>query len=1124
MLKHLFIFTSLLLSLTSLGTAKPNIVLIMCDDLGYGDIYNLFQHTRDNGAGGGTAGDGIINGSEKPFIYTPNLDRMAAEGAKLTRHYTCAPVCAPARGSLIQGRDQGHSNVRNNAFDKPVADNHTIGTVMQKAGYYTAVVGKWGIGGKNSDPDPAGAPNKRGFDYFYGYLQHDDGHHHYPATSDSIIHENATVVSDTDPDLHLAYTTDLFAAKAKSIIIDRTQNHPNTPFFVYLAFDTPHTPKEVPAYAYPAGAGLNGGLTWPLTIPAGAAEDSYFHPDYASMTDETNKRHATMVRRIDTAVGDILQTLRDLNIDDNTLVIFTSDNGPHAASLQAYGEFEGIKRDMWEGGVREPTFAWWPTKIGDNNQATPALNSIRPSSFSDWMPTLVDAANVTPPAWTSGVSLLPELTGTGAQQDKGYLYFEYKVGTSTPNYFTNHGGAKRGEMQIIYLDDTDDNGNIVRYKGIRTNIQSHADDFKIYNVDIDLKEANDLAPSKPALQQRMKDKVLQVRIDGDYTRPYSSELIPAVSTPTIHGLDYKAFTGAWAWVPETNYLTPVASGNANNFDLSKRTQDNNIALEFKGYIKVATDGVYTFQMTTDSSVATNTSGGMLWIHDANILDDDFHHDGTSKSATEKLAAGLHPIRVIYKHATGNHDLKLQYSGPGIALQDVPDAVLYRDGTPPPEPVANPDHASTSGTTQVSIPVLANDSDDGAPSPLSIQAVSNPSFGTAIISGTDILYTADAGKYGTDQFTYTITDGQFTATATVTVNITVPSSDLWVPLNETSGNTVAEAGGRIVGTLSGFADSESAHIPGKHGYALTFDGVDDQVELSEVTPPTGNAPRTIAAWIRVSATSDVENQIILGYGTNSNGKRFSFRLEGSTTQKLRLEVGGGNIVGSTVINDGQWHHVACVVDDFDGDGTTNVNETKLYVDGVLEPVSGSSSEAIDTDASNIPVIGGSAHSTSYNFKGDIDEVYIYSSAKSAADIENLASATDQTSASWLYRHFGDSPPAWTDDSDGDGYNLLAEYSFGGNPHISDGNALTPSAMYNQDSNKLEVTFNRRKTGTHTLSYTVQVSSDLKTWDLPSTEISVIPHPTLGEEFERVTVESEALDSNTPHQFIRIRADW
>lgn len=778
-MKHLLTALALGASLLTSATAAPNVIFIMVDDLGFGDIYNLYQHTRDNGQGtGGIAGDGIRNGTEEPFIYTPHIDRMAAEGAKLTRHYTAAPVCAPARGSLLQGRDQGHANIRNNSFDKAITDNHTLGSVMQEAGYYTAIVGKWGIGG--TTPTSTGRANTRGFDYFYGYVRHIHGHHHYS-------NNNGTVVEQTTPitrGLDHAYSSDLWTAKAKQIILDRTQNHSSQPFFIYLAYDTPHAQLQVPTQAYPAGSGTSGGLTWPLNTNSGT-NDSYIHPDYASLNSNSAKRHATMVRRIDDCIGDLLQTLRDLNIDDNTLVVFTSDNGPHNEAgqggsftqnpryFQSYGNMEGIKRDHWEAGIREPTFAWWPGMIGDNNPATPGLDSTRPSAFWNWMPTLVEAAGKTPPAWTSGVSLLPELTGTGTQQDKGYLYFEYSVGGSTPSYtdFPSHGGTTRGEMQTLFLDDSDG----TRYKGVRTGISSHSKDFQIYDVDADPGETTNLAASHTALQQKMKDKVLQVRINGDYSRPYSSENMPAVTAATTNGLDYKAFAGTWDWVPETDYLTPADSGECTNLDLSKRTQDNNIALEFTGYINVATAGSYTFQMTTDSSVGSNASGGMLWIHDAHIIDDDFKHSGSTKSGSVRLAAGLHPIRVLYKHATGSHDLTLQYSGPGIALQAVPDSALFREGDPPPPgpPTANPDSASATGSDPVAISVLINDIHGGGPLPLSIESVSSSHFGTTSISGDSILYTADAGKYGADQFTYTITNGLGSDSTTVDVNVLVP---------------------------------------------------------------------------------------------------------------------------------------------------------------------------------------------------------------------------------------------------------------------------------------------------------------------------------------------------------------
>lgn len=772
--------------------AAPNVIVVLTDDLGYGDIYNLHQHTRDNGEGGGIAGDGIINGSEEAFIYTPYIDRMAAEGAKLTRHYTSAPVCAPARGSLIQGRDQGHANIRNNSFDKQVSNNHTLGTVMQESGYYTACVGKWGIGGGL----PYNAhPTLRGFDYFYGYMGHVHGHNHYPGNGGTVFENTVAVTTGLDH----AYTTDLWTAKAKSIIQDRTNNHGATPFFLYLAFDAPHAQLQVPTQAYPAGLGTTGGMTWPLNTNSGT-DDSYIHPDYASPSlGVAASRHATMVRRIDTAMGDILQTLRDLNIDDNTLVIFTSDNGTHNESgsggsiahnprnFDSYGFFEGIKRDTWEGGIRMPTFAWWPTKIGDNDANTPGLNSVRPSAFWDWMPTITDAAGVVPPAWSNGVSLLPELTGVGAQKDKGYLYFEYFNNSSTPTYsdFGNHGGESRGEMQVIFLDDTDGK----RYKGIRTSITDHADDFQIYDVDADVGEGSDLAPSKVSLQQAMKDKVLRVRIDGDDPRGYLTTefAAPVTASSSTGGLAYKAFTGSWNWVPETDYLTPAILGTSPNLDLSVRTQDDSIALEFTGYIFVPTEGTYTFQMTADSTVSDNSSGAMMWIHDSHVIDDDFDHDGSTKSGTMRLQAGKHPIRIIYKHTTGDHDIDLKYSGPSTALQSVPNSAFFTDGVASPIPQANDDEAATNSTNPVTIAVLANDTDDGAPAVLSIESVGSAGFGSAVISGGNIIYTANSGQFGTDQFSYTITDGVNTSTAIVTVNVKVASADLWYPLNETSGS-------------------------------------------------------------------------------------------------------------------------------------------------------------------------------------------------------------------------------------------------------------------------------------------------------------------------------------------------
>jgi len=1127
------------LALCTISSAQqPNIIMVIVDDLGYGDVYSLHQNERDDGAGGGIAGNGIIDGSEQLFTVTPHIDRMAAEGAKLSRHYTSAPVCAPARSSLIQGRDQGHATVRNNSFDSAIENNHTLGTVLKTAGYYTAAVGKWGVGG-NADPTGVAHPNNRGFDYFYGMMGHADAHNHYPGNNGSVMEQKTKIDSTfvaSNPDYNLtdAYSTDLWVAKTKDIIIDRATNHSAQPFFIYLAITAPHARLQVPTQAYPTGRGTTGGLTWPLNTRTGGTQDSYIYPEYTGY-DNSPRRHATMVRRIDDGMGDIMQTLRDLGIDNNTLIAFTSDNGPHneqgiagntsqnPTNFDSYGHFEGIKRDMWEGGIRVPTFAWWPGTIGDNNQHTDGFNSQRPSAFWDWMPTFAEAAGLTPPAWSNGTSLVSELSENSTSFEKDYLYFEYQAGGNTPDYnqFPNHGGEARGQMQVIMMDGNDGK----RYKGIRTNIADHnSSDFEIYDVDFgdnidpatdDTGEANNLASSLPELQQAMKDKVLRVRINGNYSRPYSSEYVPSVSKFTEEGLNYKAYTGNFPWVPETGYLTPVASGECNGLDLSQRTQDDDIVLEFTGYISVPADDNYTFNLTADSTISDNRSGAMLWIHDAHIIDDDFNHDGSTKTGSIRLKAGLHPIRVIYKHTAGAHSLSLQYSSSTIAQQEIPLSALRRETTLAEIPVTSDDAASTIGTDPVSIPALANDIDDGLPTPLSLSSVSSPSFGTAVINGGNINYTAAPDKYGIDRFNYTVTDGLNTVHGAIKVTVTVPITNIWLPLDEISGGIVKEAGGQVVGTLQNFANVDDAHIPGKHGHALRFDGSNDQVALTDLPLPTGDSPRTITAWLRTTETAPQEQQNFFAYGKNSNGQRLSCRLDGSR-QHLRCEVQNGYIIGSTSLNDGQWHHIAIVIDDFDNNGTTNINEAKLYVDGTLETISGSSGQSMNTDNSIGVYLGGSPHTSAANFNGDIDDLRIFQGALDATAIQELFNTDKLSQAAWQQRHLGTPTVDMAIDTDSDGATLLHEYAFGGSPHGFD--KLNQPSIDVSGAN-FEYTFTRRAPGTHSLTYTTVASIDLDNWNIPTTEVSAIDHPELGQPYQQVTVQTGLDQALTPKQFIR-----
>lgn len=674
----------------ALVPAHPNIIYILTDDLGWGDLGVLFQNSR-----------AAANNRSKPWHLTPNLDRFAAEGVQMPAQYCPAPVCAPSRASLLLGLSQGHANVRDNQFDKALENNHTLATVLKQAGYATVAIGKWGLQGVGAgETNPAtwpAYPTKRGFDCFFGYARHADGHEHYPKEGP---YQGSKQVwdgtNDVTPQLDKCYTADLWTAWAKHWIVEHEHSSAGQPFFMYLAYDTPHATTELPTQAYPSGGGLHGGLQW-LGTPGHAINtasgkiDSWMYPEYRDATydDDRNpatpevpwpevyKRYATDVRRLDDAVADIVQLLRDLNIDDDTLVIFTSDNGPSIESylpgrplradfFESYGIFDGIKRDCLEGGVRVPTLARWPGHI-------PAGKVIaQPSIAYDWMRTFADVAGVPEPARADGVSLLPELTGQGTQRDRGYLYVEYFNNGKTPSYvdFTpSNRGRMRNQMQAIRVGD---------YVGLRYDIQSQADPFEIYRVTVDPKEATNLAPSMTSLEQHIKSLALQVRRpDSDAPRPYDNELVPASPvTSTVSGVEWKAYEGSYPWVPDLETLPAVASGVASQPDLSKRARANDIGLLFSGYIFAPQDGRYTFYLTTDT-------GALLRIHDATVIDADYGYvGGTERSGSIRLQAGLHPFRLYYaRREQGKPALNFSWSGPGISKRIISSAFFSRAGGP-----------------------------------------------------------------------------------------------------------------------------------------------------------------------------------------------------------------------------------------------------------------------------------------------------------------------------------------------------------------------------------------------------------------------------------------------------------
>ena len=1137
-------------AVSNAAAPRPNIIFILTDDLGYGDLGILHQNARRDAG--------------LPALDTPHLDAMAAQGAILTRHYCPAPVCAPTRASLLLGVHQGHSNVRDNQFDKVLEDHHTLGTVLREAGYATAAIGKWGLQGgpeKAGDPDSPSFPTRRGFDFFFGYLDHSAGHRHYPKEDpadagdpdggNTVWENTANVTSQLD----LCYSTDLWAARAKKWIADQHHTAPDQPFFLYLAFTAPHAALEVPTQAYPAGGGLTGGLQWNGTSgnminTASGTRDAWIHPDYASQSgwSNANKRHATMVRRVDDAVGDLLQLLDDLGLGDDTLVVFTSDNGPHAEGswtgvvqdprfFRSYAGMDGIKRDTWEAGVRMPALVRWPAAIPAGRVSGHA------SQFQDWMATFAELSGVPPPARCDGVSLVPSLTGSGTQRD-GLVYIEYSVSGSTPSYAdfeVSHRGASWNQQQIIHLGD---------YKGVRRNTTSHAVDFLIYDIAADPKETTPLTAGSGGVptQQAFKDAVLRVRRPNPTAaRPYDSELVPPLTpAPVRPGVAWRAFEGDYPWVPSFSGLAEAASGESARPDVSVRTRDTHVGIEFKGYLNVPADGTYTFYLTTDT-------GAFLRLHDMQVLDADFSYTGGAEiSASVNLKAGKHPFTLGYRHAAaGTPALSLSWSSASIAKTAIPDSAFHTDGEPPPSPpVAQDDSASTTGSasgagTPVWIPVLGNDTDDGTPSALAVTAVTEPEGGTAAIESNQIRYTPLQGFFGTDAFEYTISDGADTDTASVTVDVFALSDaiTIWLPLDETTGTTAADAGGRPLGTLRNFS-SPPGWTPGMWGGALAFDGADDEIVLAGQKGILGTSARTIVFWMNANTTqtSGARPTMVSWGAVNGTdyGARCDVNLDHANGYRLRAEFNGGGMNFSTAtvtdVRGAGWIHCAVVIP-----AGAQINDVLGYLNGA--PATGAyvggqpGTTAINTSSGGDITIGNIHDGSALRcFAGRLDDVRIYLRALTAEDIAALYAETRPSAKIWYFRHYANPAPSeaegandWLADPDGNGRSALQEFALGGAPFRAPPAGSAEVELTRSDSaGALRFYYPRREEGIPGGNYGLQWKADLLSadaWqDLSTTgyETAEEIHPQLPG-FKRVRVEvplsAPAFDGR-PAAFLRL----
>lgn len=419
---------------------RPNIIFIMVDDLGYGDLGCYGQK----------------------LIATPNLDRMAREGIRFRQFYAGATVCAPSRSVLMTGQHMGHTHVRGNAnTDMSVQSlrdqDVTVAEVLKRAGYATGLCGKWGLG----DELPgavAGLPGNQGFDFFYGYLNQVHAHNYYPAflwkNREKVPLRNQ--VKGTGGGYggfvggyatkRVDYSHDLIAEQALAFI----NQHQAGPFFLYLALTVPHANNE----------GTRG---------TGNGQEV---PDYGSYAErdwsDADKGQAAMITRMDRDIGRILKQLADLGIDEKTVVMFTSDNGPHNEGghhpemFNPSGPLRGMKRDLYEGGIRVPLIVRWPG-------TTPAgKTSDHIGYFGDLMATAAQLAGVEPPADIDSVSFLPTLTGNPAEQPAhDYLYWEF---------------YERGGRQAVRYGD---------WKAVR--MPMFTGPMELYDLSQDLGEANDVA-------------------------------------------------------------------------------------------------------------------------------------------------------------------------------------------------------------------------------------------------------------------------------------------------------------------------------------------------------------------------------------------------------------------------------------------------------------------------------------------------------------------------------------------------------------------------------------------------------------------------------------------------------
>ncbi len=451
----LAVFASLLYSSSSLAQ-KPNIIFIFADDLGYGEVG--------------------CYGQQK--IETPNIDKLAAGGLKFNQFYAGTAVCAPSRASLMTGLHTGHTPIRGNKSvqpegQMPLADSvKTFANYLQQNGYATAAFGKWGLGFNQNSGDP----NKKGFDLFYGYNDQSIAHDYFP---EYLWNNHEKVDLSINKKYDSVYSASLIQQQAINYIRESSNKKP---FFMYLPYTLPHGDVIGPhdsLYNYYKQK-FN---EQPLTGAKLKTNSNNINPEPLP-----HAQFAAMVGRLDLYVGEIVKALQEKGIANNTLIIFSSDNGPHRenggdpAFFTSSGIFRGIKRDLYEGGIREAFIAYWPGKI------KPAVTE-QPAALWDLYPTFLELAGAKVNGKIDGISIVPMLLNKGRQKQHDYFYWEFHENNGRQ-------AARWGKWKAVKLN---------------VNLNDNAP-IELYDLSVDPSEKNNVAAKYPAIVKKMEQLIKEAHV------------------------------------------------------------------------------------------------------------------------------------------------------------------------------------------------------------------------------------------------------------------------------------------------------------------------------------------------------------------------------------------------------------------------------------------------------------------------------------------------------------------------------------------------------------------------------------------------------------------------------------